>query len=124
MKPFDYIKTLSKTKDYQDDLVGYDPYLTNTSFSLYADTIHHANKMNLAHGWGASERMQYDYYYYAVREAHRFTKWPKRKENDENLAYVQEYYKYDLREAKKALSLLTDSQIEKIKEALNKGGMK
>lgn len=120
MKPFDFIKTLSQTKEYQTDLTGYVPYLTNQSFSLYPDTIFLANEMNLVPN--ISERQHYDFYFHSVRPKSRYTKWPKKTE-DENLAIVQEFYKYNRRKAKQALALLSDEQLETIKKLSEKGGL-
>ena len=39
-----------------------------------------------------------------------------------NLEYVKEYYGYSNEKAKQALNILTEQQIEEIKETLNKGG--
>lgn len=40
------------------------------------------------------------------------------------MEYVKEYYGYSNVKAKQALDILTDKQIENIKESLNKGGRK
>jgi len=119
MTPFDHIKSLSKTKQYAEDITEFVPHLTNISFSLYEDTILLANEMNMLHE--LPDRMQYDFYFYAVRPRSRYTPWPK-KTTDENLAAIQEYYKYSTRKAKQAMALLSDEQIEIIKKRLYKGG--
>lgn len=117
MNPFDFIKSLSQTKEYQEDLTGYNQYLTNTAFSLDSDTILLANEMNIKPG--IPDRLHYDFLYHTVRKKARYNKWPK-KVDDENLAYVQEFYKYGVREAKMALKILTPDQLEIIKKKLNK----
>lgn len=116
--PFDYVKSINY-KDYQYDLSGYNPYLTNRAFAGHVDTIMFAEAMNQAHALGPE--LQYDFYYHAVRKGKRFGFPPKPPEM-EHLEVIQEYYGYSRQKATEALRLLTSSQIKNIVDSMDKGG--
>ena len=61
--PFDYVKSINK-KNYEYDLAGYNPFLTNRAFAGFIDTIMFAEAMNQAHL--LSPALQYDFYYYFI----------------------------------------------------------
>lgn len=123
MTPFDFIKSITSTKKYlitnSLEEKEYKPFLVNLAMSLYDDTIFYANVMNI--NSSLTNKMQYDYYYNAIRKKNRYAKWPKRL-TDDRLASVQEYYKYNIRNAGEAISILTDEQLDIIKQKLEKGG--
>ena len=74
--PFDYVKSVNH-KDYQFDLSGYSPYLTNQCFSMHLDTILLAEEMNQASRLDPG--LQYDFYYQSVRKGKRFGFPPGRR---------------------------------------------
>jgi hypothetical protein len=123
--PFKYIKSIN-TKEYslKDnlDLDVYNPYLTNINFSLFPDSIFHANMMNTRPH--VSKKMNYDFYFYGLRKKNRFKKWPKKsKENFDDVRLIQSIYKYNITKAKKALAVLSDEQIQNLREQQeHKGG--
>lgn len=96
----------------------YSPWLTNKSLSYFADTIHLANMMNCNHQ--LDNKLQYSFLINTVRPSKRFTKWVK-KEKDEELDAVAEFYGYSRRKAKVALELLSPDQIKTIRKKIDKG---
>jgi len=75
--------------------------------------------------------MHYDYLFYSIRKKKRFG--PKKTEMDkqlekelkqesDKLTLISEYYKYNRVKSKAVLKILTDSQLEIIKNRLEKGG--
>ena len=116
--PFDYVKGING-KTYEYDLSGYNPFLTNKTFAMHLDTILLAEEMNQAHK--LSPQLQYDFYYYAVKRGKRFG-FPKKPEENTNLALIQEHFKYSTTKALQALELLTDAQIAEIRQKHDKGG--
>lgn len=109
----------------------YEKWRTNSSLSNFADTIMHANEMNL--NMHVSDKMHYDYLFHSVRKSKRFGKKKTeqdklleklQKEEADKLSLIQEYYKYNTANAKAALRVLTESQLEIIKRRLEKGGVK
>jgi len=122
MNPFDFIKSINE-KNYildKQNAGDYNPYLTNISFSLAADTVMLANELNRMHY--LPNDMQYDFYYHTVRKSKRYNKWPKKIEEDPNLALVAQYYKYSMKKASEVLPLLSAEQLSTIKKKLEKGG--
>jgi len=67
--------------------------------------------------------LQYSFLLNIIRKRKRFSKWFK-KNDDDVLQMVIDYYGYSVNKAKEALKILNDEQIEFIREKLIKGGMK
>jgi len=109
----------------------YEKWRTNTSLTNHLDTIMDANQMNL--NYHLSDQMHYHYLFYSVRKKKRFgSKKSERdkqlereqKEEADKIALISEYYKYNTVNAKAALKVLTESQLEIIKRRLERGGVK
>ena len=66
-------------------------------------------------------KLQYDFFINIVRPRKRFSPWI-RKEKIETLELVKRYYGYSNDKAKSALKILTNEQIEFIKQRLDTGG--
>ena len=106
MKPFDYVSAVTYSKkdmmrDTDNDELAeksYEPFLTNRALSYLIDCVINT-----------------------LRPMKRFAKWVKPVQN-EDLEAVMEYYSYSRVKAETALSVLTQDQIELIKEKLIKGG--
>lgn len=123
MGPFDLIQTLSTTKKLKDDGEfdsAYIPFIINKGMSFFVDTILLANEMNM--NTHLSRKQQYDFYFHSVLPRKRYSKWPKKNIEDENLEMVKQFFGYNNEKAKQALTLLNDEQIKKIKETFIKGG--
>lgn len=98
----------------------YNPFVTNRHLSQYIDLVLYANEMNIHNE--LPNRQQFQYLLHSIRKKKRGRmKWHKRVDID-NLSIVKEYYKYNTERAIEALSILTEKQIETIKEKLRKGG--
>ena len=124
MTPFDYIKSINKHEYIMHDNLTekeYNPYITNIAFSMFEDTLFLANEMN-RHA-DLSKKMQYDFYFYSVKPRKRYKPWPKRDHDFEDIKVIAELYKYNFKRAKEVLALLSDEQLETIKNNYyNKGG--
>lgn len=97
----------------------YQPFLVNKALSYFPDTVMYANEMNRRHL--TDSKLQFQFFLNTVRPARRFAKWVKKQEDDD-LAAVMEYYGYSPEKAKSALSILSSDQVITIKEKLEKGG--
>ena len=75
--PFDYVKSINTKSEYEYDLSGYVPYLTNRAFAMHMDTIMYAEEMNQYNQLDPA--LQYDFYYNGVRKGRRFG-FPKKEE--------------------------------------------
>ena len=121
----DYLKSINRTKeklmDSDDELweKKYPPFIINKSLAPLPDSVHLVNEMNVNHH--LDSKLQYDFLLNSLRPRERYTPWLKAKKI-KNLEYVKEYYGYSNEKAKVALDILSDEQIETIKNSLSKGG--
>lgn len=124
--PFDYVNSILYKKNNlivdKESEKNYNPFLTNRALSYYQDTILYSQDMNIYNG--LDKKLQYDYYINIIRPAKRtFTKWVKRNEDDK-IDIIQNYFGYSYQKAKVALSILSTEQLNEIKRKLDKGGIK
>jgi|TARA_B100001778_G_scaffold109479_1_gene89551 hypothetical protein len=124
MKPFDLINSITLKKNIVMDSNAeavYNPFLTNRALSQFIDCILLANEMNQRHH--VDNKLQYDYLINRIRPMKRFKKWDKKQDN-ENIEIIKEYYSCNNDKARVTLSLLSEQQLDIIKKKLNKGGVK
>ena len=123
MNPFDYLKAINETKKdiMVDDIAEseYNPFIINRGLSFFKDTILYANEMNRYHH--LDHRVQFDFFINIIRKKKRWSKWIKASDVD-NLELIKEYYGYSNEKAKSALSLMSNEQIEQLKQRIYKGG--
>ena len=123
MNPFDYLKAINETKKdiMVDDIAErkYNPFIINRGLSFFKDTILYANEMNRYHH--LDNRVQFDFFINIIRKKKRWSKWIKASDVD-NLELIKEYYGYSNEKAKSALSLMSNEQIEQLKQRIYKGG--
>ncbi len=116
--PFDFVKSIN-SKDYTYELSGYVPFIVNRCFAMHMDTILLSETMNQAHQLGP--QLQYDFYYYSVRQGRRFG-FPPKPPEEEHLPVVMEYFKYSRQKAVEAMRILTISDIRMMMKSMDKGG--
>ena len=124
MNPFQYANDLMNKKEYVGDCIrerkDYKPFFVNRSLSYQPDLIHYANMMN--ENPMLETKAHYDFLHETVDKRKRpFRAWIKAKKLDD-LAIVKEYYKYSNKKALESLNILTEDDINKLKQRLNKGG--
>ena len=122
----DYLNSINYSKDYlMGDDPGweknYTPYVINKCMSHHMDTVIFANEMNRYPN--LDKCLQYDFYINTVRARKRFSPWGK-KEKVKDLELVKQYYAYSNEKAKQALRILSPTQLDYIRNKLNKGGKK
>lgn len=116
--PFRFINSILKTKEYQMetqyDEKEYSSIFTNIALSQHIDTILHANELNQLYQI-LSPKMHYDYLFHSIRQMKRpFRKWAKKKDEDETIAILMEYYQVNKIRAKEYLNLLNKEELESI----------
>jgi hypothetical protein len=79
------------------------------------------NEMNKYHF--LDKDLQYSFYLNTVRKRKRFSPW-LRKDKIEDLDYVKRYYGYSNEKALQVLKILSNEQINFIKQRLEIGGKK
>ena len=127
MSPFDFVKAINETKQ---NLIGgsenpdlaetfYKPYVINKAFSYFKDTVMYANEINMYPN--TDNKLQNDYYLNSIRKGKRYSKWHK-KEEDNKIEAIMEYYNVNYARAREISNILTDEQLTLIKIKLIKGG--
>ena len=120
----DWLNSINFTKSNlldEDPTVirSYPPYIVNRCLSGSVDSILFSNEMNMnAH---LDKDMQYSFFLYTLRKRKRYSPWLK-KEQVDDLDLVKKHYGYSNEKAKVALTLLTKTQIEKIRNTHDMGG--
>ena len=99
----------------------YPPYIINKCLSGHLDCVMFANEMNRYHF--LDKDMQYNFYINILRKKKRFSPW-LRKEKVSDLEFVKQYYGYSNEKASQVLKILSNEQIEFIKQRLDTGGTK
>ena len=100
---------------------SYPPYIVYRCLSGHLDTVLFANEMNKYSN--LDKDMQYSFFLYTLRKRKRFSPWLK-KEQVDDLDLVKKHYGYSNEKAKVAVSLLTKTQIETIRNQHDMGGKK
>jgi hypothetical protein len=125
-KPFDYVNEIMQGK--KNLIVDaatekeYVPFLTNKSLSYHYDCVLFANEMNIRHQ--LDKKLQFDFLLNTVRAKKRpFSKWLK-SESSDDIECLKILYGYSDQKALEALRLLSDEQIQKLKEKTHKGGLR
>ena len=105
----------------EEAISSYPPYIINRCLSGHLDTVLFANEMNKYSN--IDKDMQYSFFLYTLRKRKRFSPWLK-KEQIDNLDLVKKHYGYSNEKAKIAVSLLTQTQLEYIRNKHEKGGIR
>ena len=121
----DWLNSINFTKENliedPDMISSYPPYIVNRCLSGHLDTVLFANEMNKYSN--LDKDMQYSFFLYTLRKRKRFSPWLK-KEQVDDLDLVKKHYGYSNEKAKVAVSLLTKTQIEQIRNKHDMGGLR
>ena len=122
--PFDYVNAILQNKKQLiiDEITekAYVPFMVNRSLSYHYDCIAYANEMNRRHF--LDKKLQNDFLLNTVRSRKRpFAKWVK-SEKSEDIECIKLVYGLSDSKAREALRLLSDEQIQQLKEKTETGG--
>jgi hypothetical protein len=122
--PFDYVNAILQNKKQiiVDELTekDYVPFIVNRSLSYHSDCVMYANEVNRRHF--LDKKLQNDFLLNTVRSRKRpFAKWVK-SEKSEDIECVKLVYGLSDSKAREALRLLSDEQIQLLKEKTDTGG--
>lgn len=112
---FDLLKNINYTKewvDVEDRGIDYSKFLINRTLSYGRDTIMYANEMNRLPN--IDDQMHFDYFINILRKSKRFNKGFDRKKDD-LIKVIMNYYNYTYQKANEIMPLLSDEQIETMK---------
>ena len=126
MSPFDYVNQILQGKKQLivDDVTEseYVPFLVNRSLSYHIDCVSYANEMNRRSF--IDKKLQNDFLLNTIRSKRRpFVKWAK-SDKSEDIQCIKTVYGFSDTKALEALRLLTDEQIQKLKEKTGIGGLR
>jgi hypothetical protein len=126
MSPFDYVNQILQEKKQLivDDVTEseYVPFLVNRSLSYHIDCVSYANEMNRRSF--IDKKLQNDFLLNTIRSKKRpFVKWAK-SDKSEDIQCIKTVYGFSDTKALEALRLLTDEQIQKLKEKTGIGGLR
>jgi hypothetical protein len=110
--PFVFVNAVNDGKDIEMNS-DYSKYLMNRNFSMFQDTIHIANQANSMNT--IDNDMHFKFYRNLVSRRKRFARWPK-GHSSEVINMIGAYFDFSMEKTLEALSILTDVQIEQIKE--------
>ena len=125
MSFFDYLNAInvSKVDLMKEDPLSekdYVPFMINRGLSYFSDTIMYANEMNkysnIPKDW------QFAFYMQSVPKKKRFSKWHKKDQNSDDLNLIMTVYDYSSQRAVEALELLTEAQVQSLRDSYSKGG--
>lgn len=121
--PFEFVEAIHYTKQnlIVDDWSEkqYIPYLINKGLSYGSDTVIFANEMNSRPH--LDKKLQFHFLINTIRPRKRFNKWIK-AEKHESIEIVKAYYGYSTEKARQALTILSQTQLDYLKQKLEKGG--
>ena len=120
----DWLNSINQTKENLLDVdktleKEYPPFIINKCMSGFIETVLISNEMNIHPN--LPKKMQYDFFINIVRPRKRFSPWI-RKEKIDTLELIKKYYGYSDEKARSALKILTEEQIDFIKQRMNTGG--
>jgi len=122
----DWLNSINETKKNlieEDSSIKseYPPYIVNRCLSGNLDCILFANEMNkYPH---LDKDLQYSFFINTLRKKKRFSPW-LRKDSVKDLECIKKYYGYSNEKASQALKILSNDQINWIKQQLDTGGLK
>ena len=124
--PFDYVNSILQNKKnlIVDELTekDYSPFLVNRTLSYHKDCIMYANEMNRRHL--ADKKLQYDFLLNTIRSQKRpFAKWVKSEKSDD-LECIKQVFGLSDQKAREAKRLLSNEQIQQLKEQTDTGGLR
>ena len=122
----DWLNSINFTKEnlIEEDstlVKEYPPFIINKCLSGHLDCVLFANEMNKYHF--LDKDMQYNFYLNILRKRKRFSPW-LRKQKVSDLEFVKQYYGYSNEKASQVLKILSNEQIDFIKQRLDTGGKK
>jgi|TARA_B110000467_G_scaffold23030_1_gene20554 hypothetical protein len=130
LNPFEFVDDISHKKSnlYSQKVEGihkndkkYESlrFIINKRFSHFIDTIIDSNNINIR--YNVDTKLHFDYLYYSIKSKFRKGTWPK-KSNIEYINMLKRKYGYNQKRAEEVLPLLSEEQLNKIKESLFLGG--
>ena len=121
MKLFDVVKNISaENQSVSLEDADYDSYIVSKAFSMFPDTVLYANEMNMRPDIRDSHH--YSYLFNSVRKRKRFSPWSKNNVTEVEML-ISKMYKYNQHKTKQVMKLLSEEQLDMLKEMYDEGGV-
>jgi hypothetical protein len=97
----------------------FSPFIVNRAMSMNLDSLMYANEMNQKAF--LPKVMIYDFYLHGLKKKRRYGSWAKKSKID-NLELIMHAFQLSEEKSLELLELLSDNDIEQIKNEFDKGG--
>ena len=98
----------------------YVPFIINRGLGYFPDTVLYANEMN--RNSSIPVDWQFSFLLNSISKKKRFSKWHKKDQNSDDLSLVMKAYGYSSQKAVQALEILTDDQMQSLRNTYSLGG--
>lgn len=124
MNPFDFVKSVTETKEniFEGNEKDYNSFVINKALSFNVDCVFIAQELNKYSQ--VPKHAQYLLWLNSIEKKRRYGKWVKKESMPDDIQLIKEAYGYSDSKALTVLSLFTDKQLLELREILNKGGKK
>lgn len=125
MNVFDFVKSVSETKDdiFEGNEKEYNQFIINKSLSFNLDCVFLTHEISKYQS-NIPNRVHYDYLLNSIDKKKRWGKWVKKDSLPEDVKLIKEAYGYSDEKALSVLPLFSDKKLLQLKELLDKGGRK
>ena len=124
LNPFDVVKNVNEKGEVliqtDQDERDYKPFVVNKALSFIQGCLPYVEVINRFQC--LDPKMQYLFYYHGIPKGKRFGKWMKNEKSLADVQMLSEFYCINTRNAEVYLSILSEEQVEVIREKMNKGG--
>jgi hypothetical protein len=122
MTPFDFVKSISETKEdiFEGNEKDYTPFVINKALSFNVDCVFIAHELSKYPE--IPKQQQYHLWLNSVEKKKRWGKWVKKDSMPEDIELIKEAYGYSDAKALTVLPLFNDKQLLELRTILNKGG--
>lgn len=124
MNPFDFVKSVTETKEniFDGNEKDYNSFVINKALSFNVDCVFIAQELNKYSQ--VPKHAQYLLWLNSIEKKRRYGKWVKKESMPDDIELIKEAYGYSDSKALTVLSLFTDKQLLELREILSKGGKK
>ena len=122
MSPFDFVKSVTETKEdiFEGNEKDYNPFVINKALSFNLDCVFVAHELSKYPD--IPKESQYQLLLNSLDKKKRWGKWTKKDSLPDDIELLKEAYGYSNDKALAALPLFSDKQLLELRELLSKGG--
>lgn len=120
--PFDFVKSISETKDniFDGNERDYNPFVINKALSFNTDCVFIAHE--LSRYPDIPKSAQYQLWLNSIDKKKRWGKWIKKDSLPDDIELIKQVFGYSDQKALSVLPLLNDKQLLELRKITCKGG--